>query len=985
MKRFFSLLMILMLVFSMISPTQIFANQDTGGVPNDNENGNQEVVEGQIIEEELTTDNSELEQESIEEVVGESPENDKSETPPASIEIPNDDTGNDEDSSITEDLESEEEALTGDEKQDSELNENVVEDKEESAIEPDTNETEKANVFSTFSASTVEETTTSRLGHLRRSGRIYSNLNDLTSYTSISDSQKNKVYYVKKQANVSGERFYLISNLPSSIQGTIGWVKEKDLDSRTHKTIDNKSKTYYVKGTGKAYSKTWGGSKDLVYNSLSNYKHHAFKVNLTESVGNNTWYRGTLNGKNVWLHSSYVESESNKVIKNTSRLGHLRSTAKIYSNLDNLSSYKSSDSYKNAVYYVKNEANVDGTIYYLISKSPSSTKGTIGWVKSSELDSRTHKTIDNKSKTFYVKGTGKAYSKTWGGSKDLIYSNLSNYKYQTFKVNLTEKVGNNTWYRGTLNGESVWLHSSYLVTKQESRVSRLGHLRGNAKIYPNLHNQKSFIQAKNGYTHAVYYVKKKTVINKETFYLISRKPSSEEGTIGWVNSNELDSRTHKTVNNDLISLYIKGTGSGYTKTWGGSKNLIIGDMSLFTGQLFNVNLTETVGNNTWYRGNLNGKSMWLHEAYLDELKYSNFNFTLEEALKMQLAANPQTDKYRNKPAYISSSHVNLGQKGLSGLGYNLNLRVEPTTSSKVQDTVGPNTTMVILGTVKGENYDGSTNWYKVLYDGKESYAHQSLVNEQKTQMAIVTVKSLNVRADANANSHKYGSLSEGAVLEVRNYKGSWLEIPYSTWRTATATDLLEYLDPLKNDVFQHLDLSSPVGATAEELNVHLKGKGVLEGMGQAFVDAARMHNINELYLVSHALLETGNGTSNLAKGIKVNNKVVYNMFGINAFDRCPDTCGSERAYEEGWDTPYKAIVGGAKFIGEDYIYNDYNQNTLYKMRWNPEGMQKDKRAIHQYATDIEWSSKQVTNLKKLHEDLLDNPLLNFNIVSYRTS
>ena len=56
-----------------------------------------------------------------------------------------------------------------------------------------------------------------------------------------------------------------------------------------------------------------------------------------------------------------------------------------------------------------------------------------------------------------------------------------------------------------------------------------------------------------------------------------------------------------------------------------------------------------------------------------------------------------------------------------------------------------------------------------------------------------------------------------------------------------------------------------------------------------------MYGINEVYLISHALLETGNGTSQLAKGADVvNNKVVtnsntkyHNVFGIAAYDNDP--------------------------------------------------------------------------------------------------
>ena len=40
---------------------------------------------------------------------------------------------------------------------------------------------------------------------------------------------------------------------------------------------------------------------------------------------------------------------------------------------------------------------------------------------------------------------------------------------------------------------------------------------------------------------------------------------------------------------------------------------------------------------------------------------------------------------------------------------------------------------------------------------------------------------------------------------------------------------------------------------------------MLENQGQAF-NAAKLTGVNEIYLIAHALLETGNGQSKLAKG-----------------------------------------------------------------------------------------------------------------------
>src|SRR5699024_4556119 len=116
------------------------------------------------------------------------------------------------------------------------------------------------------------------------------------------------------------------------------------------------------------------------------------------------------------------------------------------------------------------------------------------------------------------------------------------------------------------------------------------------------------------------------------------------------------------------------------------------------------------------------------------------------------------------------------------------------------------------------------------------------------------------------------------------------------------------------------------------------------------------HKVNEIYLISHAILESGSGSSQLATGVEVGKnksgkpvlvtdknrkdltdiKTTYNLFGIGAVDSNPLEGGAVRAYNLGWTSPKKAIIGGAKFVGESYIHHaSHKQNTLYKMRWNP--------------------------------------------------
>lgn len=163
--------------------------------------------------------------------------------------------------------------------------------------------------------------------------------------------------------------------------------------------------------------------------------------------------------------------------------------------------------------------------------------------------------------------------------------------------------------------------------------------------------------------------------------------------------------------------------------------------------------------------------------------------------------------------------------------------------------------------------------------------------------------------------------------------------------------------------YQFINLGAQNGVSADALNAYLGGKGILSGYGAAFKAAAEENGISEVYLVIHACLETANGTSQLANGTVYNGETVYNVFGIGAVDAAPVAGGTEFAYIEDWTSVEKAIMGGARWISENYINNPkYAQNTLYKMRWNP-----DKPAVHQYATDVAWASKQAKNMSAMFE------------------
>jgi beta-N-acetylglucosaminidase len=338
------------------------------------------------------------------------------------------------------------------------------------------------------------------------------------------------------------------------------------------------------------------------------------------------------------------------------------------------------------------------------------------------------------------------------------------------------------------------------------------------------------------------------------------------------------------------------------------------------------------------------------------IKHSSYNYTLKKMLdtQMGLSTPPQTDLYgggwknakRDDVAYYIDpySFIDLGGSGGTATvritaDPNLKVRKSPTTaSSQLKDADGNlisvwyNEVYAILGEAQaGADTAAGTEgtWYKIKAGGKEGWVC-------------------------------------GKYCEVVGGGSSF------------STDSL----------FQFLLLSGSAGTTVKDLNKILNGKGILEGRGGAFIEGSNEHNINEIFLASLALHETDNGKSSLAQGIEVADTdnlfpdeefvTVYNMYGVGAYDSNPNLYGSQFAYEQRWFTPEAAIVGGAKFASERYVnHPTYAQNTIYKMRWNP-----NKPGEHQYATDMGWAAKQVPGIKSLYE-MVGSCTLTFDIPRYK--
>lgn len=267
-----------------------------------------------------------------------------------------------------------------------------------------------------------------------------------------------------------------------------------------------------------------------------------------------------------------------------------------------------------------------------------------------------------------------------------------------------------------------------------------------------------------------------------------------------------------------------------------------------------------------------------------------------------------------------------------------------------------------------------------IYSNKDALLKQTLTT--KISKKKVKLKKTNVtlikKPEKPKNSKKTGNVNHNKdkpridielskytftrALNAQMSKGSPMINAGGGWYGASRSQVSNAMNPNKIWVdrvqkYQMLNLGKYQGVSVDKLNQILKGKGKLHGQGKAFADACKKYNVNEIYLIAHAFLESAYGTSNFASG----RYGIYNFFGINAHDNNPNLAIGY-AKNRGWTTPAKGIHGGAKFVRENYF--NKGKNTLYRMRWNPRNP-----GTMQYATDINWCKHQASTIYNLYGDV----------------
>lgn len=276
-------------------------------------------------------------------------------------------------------------------------------------------------------------------------------------------------------------------------------------------------------------------------------------------------------------------------------------------------------------------------------------------------------------------------------------------------------------------------------------------------------------------------------------------------------------------------------------------------------------------------------------------------------------------------------------------------------------------------------YDTKLDWNSLFGTDQQGYVGRSLIPSSRPL--------------------SYRSTASGCY----NWRtGEWIMQDAGGWYQANTQTIAYYMDPRNflntNDVFMFESLSydketQTLDGVKKILdgsfmdNVTIKdtdGKSLT--YAEAYIKAAEITKVSPYHLASRTIQEVGRNGSNSVKGQgtqiddkgTIGYKGYYNFYNIgatqgkypiaNGLKYATGTTSSDankKKYMLPWNSQYKAIVGGAIWIGNGYINSVYKQNTMYFQKFNTSG----GNAGHQYMGNILAPYYESHSIKKTYSEM----------------
>lgn len=205
----------------------------------------------------------------------------------------------------------------------------------------------------------------------------------------------------------------------------------------------------------------------------------------------------------------------------------------------------------------------------------------------------------------------------------------------------------------------------------------------------------------------------------------------------------------------------------------------------------------------------------------------------------------------------------------------------------------------------------------------------------------------------------------------------------SGWYYATQEAVAYHMNPvnfLLTDyvfMFEQLTFNSSYH-TQEAVQKFLDGtfmKGTLSDdekqrtYAQAFYEIGQSRKLSPIHLASRVYQEQGEGKSGLISGTYSGYEGYYNYFNVKASGSSTAEKiknGLAYAKEQGWNTRYKSLEGGAATIGNNYILKA--QDTIYLEKFNVSESSPYGVYEHQYMQNIQAPRSEAYSTKKMYAE-----------------
>ena len=194
-----------------------------------------------------------------------------------------------------------------------------------------------------------------------------------------------------------------------------------------------------------------------------------------------------------------------------------------------------------------------------------------------------------------------------------------------------------------------------------------------------------------------------------------------------------------------------------------------------------------------------------------------------------------------------------------------------------------------------------------------------------------------------------------------------------TWLCASDKAIKSQMDPrnILNDeeIFQFKELNYVENACTQDGLEEITQDTFLEGdtISQALLQAGENANLDTYFIASRLIQEQGRKGTVMSRGYDYEGNIVYNPFNINAIGNSQEEIlqnAGKYAYEQGWDTLDKAIIGGIDFMKKGYI--DKSQNTLYLQKFDIVN-QDGSLYTNQYMQNLLAPKSEAKNMKSIYE------------------